>query len=81
MKTCNRCDHTLPADAFYADRRTADGLRRDCKACCRAQARQWAADNPRAQRERCRRNYRANIEARRAKARARYHQLKELTRE
>lgn len=79
MKSCNTCGGSFPPADFYADRNTRDGLRRACKSCCRAQARQWAADNPRAQRERCRRNYRANIEVRRAKARARYHQLKEAT--
>ena len=38
-KKCIRCELTLPADEFYADRNGADGRLTKCKSCCRSDAR------------------------------------------
>ena len=38
-KKCIRCELTLPADEFYADRNGGDGRLTKCKSCCRSDAR------------------------------------------
>lgn len=46
-KACSQCRHTKPRtlDHFAPDARKADGLRRDCRACHSARAREWYRHN------------------------------------
>jgi hypothetical protein len=43
--TCFRCGERKPADAFYADKSKASGRKSICKACDRAKARDYYAEN------------------------------------
>lgn len=45
-KTCTRCGGIEPLENFYADSRASDGLRSWCKACYRAQTKDWKRLNP-----------------------------------
>jgi hypothetical protein len=45
-KTCRDCHEIKPSDAFYRDRKAADGLRPRCKVCSKAARRAWAVRNP-----------------------------------
>lgn len=43
MKTCTKCNKTLPISEFTM---TSRGYKPSCKSCARQQTRLWAADNP-----------------------------------
>lgn len=38
MKTCKACGEAKPVSEFYRDSKSADRLRYECKACCKASA-------------------------------------------
>ena len=44
-KTCSKCKETKPVTEFSKDRNRGDGLRSDCKACLRADAKAYRAAN------------------------------------
>lgn len=46
MKTCFKCDRTLPLTEFYRHPRMADGHVGKCKACARADVSAYAQENP-----------------------------------
>jgi CRISPR/Cas system Type II protein with McrA/HNH and RuvC-like nuclease domain len=43
MKTCTKCNETLPMSEFTM---TSRGYKPSCKSCERQRVRQWSADNP-----------------------------------
>ena len=45
-KICKRCGLSLPADNFYKNKASKDGLARLCKNCSHKVNRDWAANNP-----------------------------------
>ena len=45
MKTCKDCDKEKPLEAFYADKRNADGLGSYCKSCQAQRTKEWRAAN------------------------------------
>lgn len=52
LRVCTACGSALPLDAFHRDKRSPDGLRRQCKACRSARVRDWYAANQERQRDR-----------------------------
>ena len=45
MKTCSKCKEAKSLEGFSRDARSNDGLRSDCKDCCRAYHAHWRAEN------------------------------------
>lgn len=46
LKTCSKCGEDKPLDAFYAEKKSPDGRRGDCKTCILAKRAADYADNP-----------------------------------
>jgi len=44
-KTCTKCGEAKPVEAFYREKRAADGRRSDCGACNNASRKKWCAAN------------------------------------
>lgn len=85
MKTCTKCGSSGP---FGKDKNTKDGLKHQCKSCCTARVRKWAADHPERKKasnklshekhreersEKAKARYKENPEPAQARAKARYH--------
>jgi hypothetical protein len=45
MKRCSRCKSERDTSEFYADKKSLDGLRSQCKVCARATSRKWKRAN------------------------------------
>ena len=45
-KTCTKCGECKPVGAFYSRKDAADGLRNDCKQCCKTRVSSYAKGNP-----------------------------------
>ena len=54
MKTCKRCNESLPLDSFHRHSGFKDGRRTICKKCANAQSRQYYNDNRDQHLETCR---------------------------
>lgn len=52
MKKCSKCHHSKPIDDFYADHRSSDGKRSDCKDCNRKVSAGWFASEKNKEKER-----------------------------
>lgn len=77
MKRCPRCNEVKALDAFYVDRRDAEGRpirwRSYCTPCMKEYRREWRLENPESAREQKRRYREAHPEEVRAAKRAAYH--------
>lgn len=54
MKTCTKCNQTKPTTGFYRDRSKPDGLRPDCRSCCKSRNNTKYSENREEYLERCR---------------------------